>query len=254
MSVQPGFGGGAFVFNSGERGWVETNADGQFEAERVVFDQLSVEVRATGYAKLKETVPFTGEDLGTFELEPGVIVRGVVVDAQGLPVGGAAVSFRERNSGLAMLTIDGWGEPDTKTASDGSFELATGLIGPWQIEAHHDLHPTGTVEGESDRAGLHPELVTVRLPLGDSISGHVEGAQSGIEYFVLAAPGGIAHSPWGMDSVRRRAVDADGQFELHGLIPETDYNLELMAGTEEPRAIASREGSLHSEPLDNRVD
>ncbi|MCH2107206.1 MAG: carboxypeptidase-like regulatory domain-containing protein, partial [Planctomycetes bacterium] len=164
VSVQLGFEGGAFAFSSGERGWVETDADGQFEAERVVFDQLSVEVRATGYAKLKETVPFRGEDLGTFELEPGVIVRGVVVDAQGLPVEDAGVSFRESRSELAVMMMSGLDDPDSRSAADGSFELDTGLVGPWEIEARHKMHPAGTLEGESDRAGLHPELVTIRLP------------------------------------------------------------------------------------------
>ena len=228
VRVSADFGNG-FVFGTNERPWVETDGDGQFETEWFVSHKLSVEVLARSFAKLKESVVFGGEDLGTFELEPGVIVRGVVIDSQGLPVEGAGVSFEERREGIGFLISVNEQEPEEHTAADGSFELGTGLVGPWVIKATHEMHPAGTIEGESDRAGTHPDLVTIQLPRGSSITGYVEGYRADVDCFVSAVPGdGVQFM--NMGSVRTCAVDAAGRFEIHGLALETGYSLDLMEG------------------------
>ena len=221
--------GSDFVFSSNQRPWVETDEDGQFETEWFVSQKLSVEVLAKSFAKLKESVVFKGEDLGTFELEPGVIVRGVVIDAQGIPVEGAGVFFEERREGIGFLISVNEQEPEEHTAADGSFELGTGLVGPWVIKAKHQMHPAGTIEGESDRAGTHPDLVTIQLPRGSSITGYVEGYRADVDCFVAAVPeDGVQFM--NMGSVRTCTVDAAGRFEIYGLAPETGYGLELMEG------------------------
>jgi len=227
VSVKRDWGGGAFALETREDEWILTDSLGMFEAEWMIADKLLVQVKASGYAKLRQTLDFKGEELGTFELEDGVSIRGVVLDAQERPVGDVGVSFQDQSQFKWVIFPGGSRPPDTKTNSDGSFSLDTGAVGPWVLEAQHKMYPTASVSGLSERVGVHPEQVIIRLPLGGSVTGHVEGYSGELDCFVRASV------PADFNQAREGIVDSKGRFEVHGLRADTDYYLELQRRVEE---------------------
>ncbi len=238
--------GGAFVFDRGATEESITNSEGYFESAWLPANKLVVGVKAAGYAPLNARVERpTGVDLGTFELEEGVTLRGVVLDAHGIPVSDVGVSFQDQDHAEWSLFLGDSSPSDTKTASDGSFSLDTVAVGPWVVEAKHTMHPTTRLSGLSERPGLHPEQVVIRLTLGGSVTGYVEGYSGEPDCFVLASK--HESSNFGLDPnmMKEGSVDSAGRFELHGLSADTDYSLALLRRSEE--------GSMFGEPLGEPV-
>jgi protocatechuate 3,4-dioxygenase beta subunit len=236
-----------------------TDSGGVFLVRNLPRHDLKIEVRASGYALFKEELvrqnvgisnSATGpDDLGVFTLEPGVILRGVVLDFFGAPVSGADLYVEEvKGEELNFFIMEEpRSNPDAVSSQDGSFSLESVPLGPWSIRASHDLHPTEEVAGVSERPGLHPESVRIQLPESGVITGHVKGDAETAECRVLAERSTSAQyrSGWGEINFHREAeINVDGSFELAGLLSEESYEL----------FVTSEEGPMgFGDPLSPRV-
>lgn len=236
-----------------------TDSGGVFLVRNLPRHDLKIEVRASGYALFKEELvrqnvgtsdSATGpEDLGVFTLEPGVTLRGVVLDFFGAPVSGAEIYVEEVKGEAHTFFImeEPRSNPDAVSSQDGSFSLGSVPSGPWSIRASHDLHPTKEVAGVSEHPGLHPKSVRIQLPESGVIKGFVKGVVETAECRVLAERSTSAQdrSGWGEINYRREAeINADGSFELAGLLSEESYEL----------FVTSEEGPVgFGEPLSPRV-
>ena len=216
-------------------GPILTDSSGVFLVRELPRSALRIEIKASGFAPFSEklerqqvgpgNVPTSRGDLGVFTLEPGVTMRGVVLDSFGGPVFEAALHLEqsEQRGGVVFLESLAEEEPDAVTAQDGSFSLESVGLGPWAVTASHTDHPSAKITGSSDRVGVHPENLQIQLPEGGVITGVVEGAEPGSEYEVVARK---SSNDWaGLDFNRTAEVEEGGRFMLQGLLLDEDYDL-----------------------------
>jgi len=114
---------GAMVWSTGDdRRYREATSDEQGRyvlPVSPVDDRPALYAYAAGYGLAYTTLSLSGDGEGRFDfrLEPEVVVRGRVVDPQGLPIAGAdVIGHTERAVALA-------GRDRTTTGADGRFEL-----------------------------------------------------------------------------------------------------------------------------------
>jgi hypothetical protein len=82
-------------------------------------------------------VPQRGDlDLGDIPLEPPFLAKGVVLDGEGLPVGGAVVRAR------ATSSLDDWA---VTTRGDGSFTIALPRSDLVEVEVEKGFLATGPI-------------------------------------------------------------------------------------------------------------
>lgn len=146
-------------------------------------------------------------DMGTFELEPGVVLAGRVSEG-----GGAALAA----ANVVDHTLAPWLDARTRrfgTQADeyGSFEL-TGLgFGPWRLEASHPEAPTTQFEGYSDLRRKVIRNLDFELPESQTFRGIIapeEGHMSGLVAVVDVN---------GVELTERRTPIDGAEFEIHGL-------------------------------------
>lgn len=217
---------------------VETDADGAFEVASVEAGTNALYVNAPGYEPLagREIAVPAGEwhDIGEVALAPGVVLAGRVLDANGLPVGGAELAPHAETGGLRLLGWDVGVEPLATTGADGAFEIDQIADGPWALVVRSDRHPSKLVQGITDRPGEEQRGIEILLDPGAEISGRVlDAPASGRRLIVNAFP--IAEDgTTGFDladptpfEVRRAEVDGGGRFRLRGLRIDASYRLSL---------------------------
>lgn len=242
-----GQGGAATLFNLVGAPFAEeakTEGNGSFRVTRngLLGDEVEVRVRARGY--LEETLtlaPSTEEgdaELGEVFVERGVVIGGIVVDANGEPVEGARVDCRlqgERNFRFGRGGFQG-----EETGADGRFEFAHEAPGSYELIATHEEHPNVTQEIEVALVGLEDTGLYLQFPRSASIVGRVTGVPLSAQYvevFALPTEFGNARETLGWQTMleaysgtsdgQKSPIDANGRFELHGLLEGQNY--ELMA-------------------------
>ena len=198
-----------------------TDTKGRFEFEELGAGRYDLVVEAAGFAPMRVPgveVPARGGnvDLGTFLLEPGVAVEGIVVDPQGEPVAEAEVTLLAEGSWLRSFA-DGHTEP--------AHPVVTDLSGFFALP---DLRAGSKVQFTVKRAGFlartmedveAPSLdpVTVVLEPSWSLSGRVLDADgtpiTGAE--VMASKTSTALV--GSAPTNRAVTDGEGRFELTDL-------------------------------------
>ena len=230
-----------------------TNAAGTYTFAELEAGMTRLVVRAAGYAPhyAPAAPTFGGKESTwpTIALDPGVSLRGRVVDAHGQPVAGATVAIaydciRRRSK----LLLPGRGAPVTQTNADGEFVVDQLAVGAWHIYVDDGLHLVGEARGELLQAGLEDARVRVVLDDAWSISGTVKPVEGdlpvGLRVSLRAtesreesqeqteeAPE-LASSlrptrPAGLGLVRHGLVGADGSFVVVGLLPNRSYRLAL---------------------------
>lgn len=229
MGINLGTGGG------GTR--AVTDADGRFSLPARDAGRYRLQVGADGYAPLDLATLDTesgDQDLGSFQLEPGLVLSGRVVDEGGAPVVGAQVTADAlRATGWSTFTF---GNPEEfaraeRTDADGRFQLARLELGSKRLSVQHTAHPRRTFDielqgAERERSGL--ELV---VPLGGRIAGTVAGLEAAerATYRVAAAPLTGPQLTQGVFAEPAEAsVAANGAFEFRGLEPAGAYELTVV--------------------------
>lgn len=214
-----------------------TDGDGRFELPARDAGRYRLRVGADGFAPLDLSTleaEAGDQDLGTFQLEPGLVLSGRVIDAGGAPVAGAMITADAlRASGWSTFTFGGPEEfaSAERTDEDGRFELARLELGSKRINVQHPEHPRRTFNvelqgAERERSGL--EFV---VPRGGSIAGTVAGFPAARQsaYRVIAAPmAGPQLTQGAFRAPAEASVKADGGFEFRGLEPAGTYELTVM--------------------------
>ena len=203
-------------------------ADGRFVIDDVPPGTHVVEItapeRATATLTSVKVSPGAATDVGRVTLGPGGIVRGTVVDATGVAVPAAVVSFQ----GAARSVGPSPPMAEAMTDSTGSFELRGVSTGTVQVAAHHPSFAEGRATAEVDPAKDPPE-VRIVLQQGGRIEGRARRSdgtplQGAISLFARRmGPPSIG----GIDSV---PIGPEGTFTIEHVTAGT-VNLVLMAGS-----------------------
>jgi len=128
-------------------------------------------------------------DVGRIALARGGVVRGVVVDGEGVGIPGATVGAR--------VDANRWrsGQPQTQSGSGGAFELRGVPIGPVRVNAMHPAYAPGreamtTVDGETDPAPMRLVLLRGGRLEGRALYRDGRGFSGGrVNYYSLEAEG-----------------------------------------------------------------
>jgi hypothetical protein len=195
------------VFTRGPTPPVEadTNELGAFVLAGLPAGTVDVQVRAPGYASVRQTVAVGSENV-VITLDTGGTVTGAVVDGKGQPVSGAMVRAApegEADSWAAGLASDG----------DGRFTLYDVRPGRYVVDARAAGYAPGNVSGVRVSAGQSTDVGTLKLRSGgllqgtvtDSANEPIAGASIRVETGSFMGPG---------DSTQ---TDAAGAFQIAGL-------------------------------------
>lgn len=208
-----------------------TDPDGLFEAGPLAPGRLDLEVEAAGFVTATvrglEVEERHGEepvDVGTVILSPEATIHGRIVDRDGEPQPGAAVTVVPDEALLAVIQDRGPPAPDGFSTGDGSFEIG-GFRSGQQVKLRIDLEGYGLSTVPRARAGGDP--VVVRLdPVRDLVGAVTDADGAGIagalvqvdplDYLEItggqipsaAAPAGLSDRTGG-----------DGRFRIGGISP-----------------------------------
>ncbi|MCZ6506570.1 MAG: carboxypeptidase-like regulatory domain-containing protein, partial [Acidobacteria bacterium] len=114
---------GVFTFQ------VASDPGGRFSIHQAPAGRFSLTVEAPGFARrdilgLEIGEGETNLDLGTITLEPGVSLRGRIVDPDGVPLAEARIRLEERTGGLARFLLSPGDDPEAISGVDGLFVVA----------------------------------------------------------------------------------------------------------------------------------
>ncbi len=230
-----------------------TDEQGRFSLPAREAGRYRLRIGADGFAPLDlANVDAEGgeQDLGTFQLEPGLVLGGRVVDEGGAPVAGAAVSADPlRASGWSTFTFGGPEvRPDSqRTDADGRFRLPRLALGSKRLSVMHPEHPRRTFDVELKGAERERQGLELVVPRGGRIAGSLAGYSGNPAqgYRVVAMPlGGPQLTQGVLAAPAESAVSAEGTFELRGLEPAGSYELTAMRVDPELPGIPDDAGAL----------
>ncbi|MAB81092.1 MAG: hypothetical protein CMJ89_17235 [Planctomycetes bacterium] len=210
-----------------QRAEKSTDPQGYFELEVAHGGSVDFLVRADGYAPFKRAdVPIPpGEktELDDFELEPGAVLAGHVVDPAGRGVEGAEIiDVRDRSGVFGFGPLPA---PIARTESDGSFLIAQLAVGEYRLRVHAEAHPYLIVEGLADNTGERVSGLVWVLEPGAEIVGRVIDIprvdRGHLEVHATRTGDSLRMGEFG----RSAEVDSDGRFRLRGLTPDVYYNV-----------------------------
>lgn len=226
-----------------------TDTHGRFRIPRGYWPKMEVKVnlKARGHLLNESTSTpssVTGDgDLGTFELEQGVILGGVVTDSTGQAVAGASIWRTNPGGGagfpqiFAMANKLGrFGEAATESDEQGRFELPHEMPGAYVIHVDHEEHPRGEFTGTSPGAGMQDTNLRLQLEKGAQISGRLlefPPLRKGVTVRATALNAQVDGelSPMmglfgsGSEDDHKGTPDASGNFVIKGLSAGEKYTL-----------------------------
>ncbi len=218
-----------------------TDAEGCFGFEGFEPGELRLAVRASGFAPYDAEAlaipPSVPHRLHDIQLKAGVILHGFVRSATGHPVEG--VSLLRMDPELdALRSIQRTGQESgalaAKTDARGAFEIDCLSSGPWRLLARSDQHPDQIVLGPYAAAGDRVGPIEIRLAPGARIAGRVLGLLEPLhdsngrpryEILALRSKGAQQSFHEAANIARRAEVDADGRFEIEGLVPDVPWRV-----------------------------
>ena len=199
-----------------------SDGQGAFEYRNLRAGTYQLTVSAAGFASLLVPgieVAAGGADLGTLELEPGVEITGLVVDAEGSPIEGAEVWASGQGSQLFDMTGRRGGEPQAVTGADGSFTVRDRRSGERvDLRVTHSEHQQASAPGV---VAPNPQPLRIVLQAGARLSGTVLDATgapvAGATVAVMVEEADVEPSGMGIRGFRfpvRNETDDTGRFEL----------------------------------------
>lgn len=228
-----------------------TDREGRFEMAARTAGGYRLSVGADGFAPLAVNtldVMEGDQELGNFQLSPGLILAGRVIDTAGRPVVGARIESDALRSGGWRSVSFGQnfdtGTPTARSDEDGRFRLAQLELGSKRLAVRHSYHPLRTFEIELAAQQRERSDLVIELPIGGRIAGSVSGFAPGdqgrlaVTAAALDGPS-LTQGIFGLPIEAK--VDAQGGFELLGLEPSGAYELVLMrlSGSAESSNAAS---------------
>lgn len=197
--------------------------DGTYELGPLVPGRYQVQVLADGFLGEWGTwIRVDGTKRRSFVLRDAAVVRGAVVDTEGLPVGGVRLDLWSRQGDMKPSDLRGLGPPGdlglesggfAQSRQDGTFALNATKAGPWFMRVQRDGFQDVFLPVTSPNSDLR-----ITLGVGASVSGEVTNSE-GVPargFLVTLFP-----SPGSTDSMPELATttDAQGSFTLRGPPP-----------------------------------
>lgn len=178
---------------------------GAFELHAEAGGSYVILVAANTFALARVALQLQVDQVVAQELrmEPGVVVRGYLHDANGNAVGDATVTLAtgDQSSGTSATTQE-----------DGSFTLPTLPDGDYNLTTLHPELPTLQMFGIQLQWTAAPPMLDLRLPAGTSATGTVQGWSAGGQAVAI-----FQHEA---GPVRQTVIDpAAGTFSIQGLTP-----------------------------------
>lgn len=201
--------------------------DGRFLLKDVPRGRYQVVVSAAGRAHSSQNVDFGAGgkvDMGEVRLELPAAVAGVVVDAEGAPVAGAAVRAGKGGQMDSIVVAQVMGQKVVKTDGEGRFRLE-GLSGA-KVRLLVDKDGFAPLRSKPVRVqkGTTTDGVQLVLTQGGSILGRLRNTAG--EPMV----GWIAQATHASGlGVQMTRTDAEGRFRLENLAPGT-HKVDCMPG------------------------
>ncbi|HEV8114449.1 MAG TPA: carboxypeptidase-like regulatory domain-containing protein [Planctomycetota bacterium] len=242
------------------RGWIRverttTDAEGRFEFATLKPGPLRVAARAAGFAPRYEDrldLPDRPDcALPDLAMEPGVVLSGRVVDADGKAVEGATLlsALAGAASGSTKVTLPGRGIPLATSDAEGAFRVDQLASGPWKLIIDAPGQAISEEEGRTERAGEHQSGLVFRVERGFEVLGRVraefgtlpEGLRIGARPSPERengprGPASEAEDVPGASDTRARfaTCTADGSFVVRGVKSGVRYSLTLSKASDEP--------------------
>ena len=190
-----------------------TDANGRFAVHDLQPEgTVHVSVQCDGYGDTsRSNVRVPAKELLRIELVPGVNLDGVVIDAKGMPIQGAAVQARrEGQSFKASFGKD-------RTDAEGQFTVETLVPGSWSLLVTAAGFQQAEKSGIVIEAGSTPEPLRIQLARGSSVVGTVTGGEGQplADVLVRLNPGGELRRPSFVASLV--TTKSDGSYRLEGL-------------------------------------
>ncbi|MAE76837.1 MAG: hypothetical protein CMJ85_08220 [Planctomycetes bacterium] len=228
-----------------------TGDDGRFrlllpKSQLPLRKPIKLEISAKGYLSTSPKVtPRPGDktDIGTVTLERGIVLSGVVQNANGLPIKGAHLSQVSADIPFAFGALFDLGNLGKREATDadGRFELTLRKPGEIRLRAKHADYAYAEWNGKAKRGDTIDHIV-IRFAPPARISGRVTGLPDGTEVSVAAQRvrekkddtplAGMFESVMaqavpvlGGGGERKSKVDAQGVFQLKGLAQDKRYKV-----------------------------
>ena len=250
--------------------WALTDEEGRFELVRGKrkSGSLNVEVWARGFQPLqtRRSIEVDAGDahLGVFSLRAGVVLAGVVTDADGVPLEDANVLPDADEAGVFLALTEfsssmAGSERGETTDAEGRFELGHRAPGPYSLRITHERHAATTFEGVAEPAGSEHTGLVLRMQPSAQISGEVLGfppGREGISVVARELEGEGRVDAEAMQSIMNEIfgaglsgdVDAGGEFTVYGLIPGRRYELRAVEGGRFMDPESCSEGAVHTAP------
>ncbi len=204
----------------------KSDADGAYRVDGLRPGPVEVDLFHPSYRRQKKTITIEmGNNVLDVELEAGRRITGRVVDERGKPVGTALVV-------LETPTLVDFRSFRTRSALDGSFEIASVAEGKYQITA--EAEGFAPMPGRDLVVAPQQEVGPLELVLGRS--GTVTGRILGLDPEQLAQVELRAADD--DDLTRPGRVDARGRFEIRDLSPGP-WKLQAELATEQ-RKVTGR--------------
>jgi len=211
-----------------------TDASGRFEARGLPAGEFRLQVLHEAFAPAGASFRWSGLDdltLHDLRLEPGAVLRGVVLDGSRAPVAGAVLYLVRTVRGLGGEA--GGGLPDLRVGTSGADGRFTTLaIGPgaWDLRVEAAEFAPQTWSGASARADAEHDLELVLrggLAIAGAVVDHQGSGIGGVDVYarLVAGPADTA----GLTSSHIARTGPDGGFRIPGLLggsPAARYRLE----------------------------
>ena len=225
----------------------KSGPDGSFRVTRngLIGDDVQVEVKARGFL-VNEVSATPSTESGDAELvdvvlERGVVLSGMIVDSRGEPVEDVRLSCTRQGEVNYNFGFGGRGGfQGEKSDAEGRFDFEHQTPGDYVIRASHEKYPNVSYEVSADLAGQEVANVYMQFPQSASITGRLVGmplSAQNVQIFALPTKYGTVRETLGPRTMLEQYsgstdgaqsdVEANGKFELHGLLANQNY--ELMA-------------------------
>ncbi len=224
----------------------ESDEDGRFSVTARAGN-IRVAIQADQFAPYSASASVrrdSEEDLGDVRLSAGVTLSGRVLDEDGNGIEGAKL-IREPEMADGITVMGGPQDIAATTNAGGAFLVTRQATGPYELVVTHPEHPSGRLQGTTERPGETTSGLEVVLQDGVFVRGTVKGLEPEFDNLTVTANvGQVGDQDFTFPTVggttRTAKVQSDGSFELRGLKGKSDYYVVLNQGTARGFGTSSR--------------